>query len=214
MVLLGFACATPPAEPDPLLLEAIDWYTGAAGHVDNDRAHSLLEQAAEDDDPLSIMWMARVHSTGRMGFEQDGSLARTLASSVIDEIERAAEAGVVEAVFLMGTAYDEGLGKTEDPVQATAWHRRAAERDHLLGQHNLGNAYAAGKGVEQDPSAAVEWWTKSALRGDATTQLRLGEAYEEGNGVEKDLNAALGWYRRAAEAGNAQARAALERLPS
>ena len=212
LLLLASACSPAPADPDPTLLEAVDRYTGVAGTVDDARARDLLEQAVEGEGPLALMWLARVHSTGRMGFARDQERARAIAAQVIDEVERAAEAGVLEAVFLMGTAYDEGLGKPVDPVQAAAWHRRAGERGHVLGAHNLGNAYAAGRGVEEDHALAAEWWLRAADRGDAISQLRLGEAYEAGRGVPLDLERAREWYGRAAAAGNAQAREALERL--
>ena len=201
-----------PAEPDPILLEAVDWYTGVAGRVDDTRARQLLERAVEDADPISVMWLARVRSRGRKGFKRDEDEARRLARAVIREVQRAAESGVLEAVFLMGTAYDEGLGKSEDPVRAALWHRRAAEKGHILGAHNLGNAYSEGRGVTQDPSQAVKWWTQAAVEGDAITQLRLGEAFEAGRGVVRDVEAAASWYGRAAAAGNAPAQEALERL--
>ena len=212
LIILAVACFPAPAEPDPSLLEAVDWYTGVAGTVDDVRARELLEKAIDRGGPLARMWLARVHSTGRMGFPRDGERARAIAAEVIAEVERAAEAGVPEAVFLMGTAYDEGLGKPVYPVQAAAWHRRAAERGHVLGAHNLGNQYAAGRGVEEDHALAADWWLRAAERGDAITQLRLGEAYEAGRGVEQDLERAREWYGRAAASGNAQAREALERL--
>lgn len=212
LLLLAAACSPAPADPDPTLVEAIDWYTGVAGAVDDTRARELLEQAVDRGGALSLMWLARVHSTGRMGFPRDQERVRQIAAEVIDEVERAAEAGVPEAVFLMGTAFDEGLGKPVDPVQAAAWHRRAAEQGHVLGAHNLGNQYAAGRGVEEDHALAAEWWLRAAERGDAITQLRLGEAYEAGRGVPLDLERAREWYGRAAEAGHAQAREALGRL--
>lgn len=214
--------ARPPVEPGADLLQAVDWYTGVAGRVDDDRARELLERAAgladasvASDAPanaLAVMWLARVHSRGRMGFARDEEKARRLAGEVIDAVEASALAGVLEAVFLMGTAYDEGLGKPVDPAYAARWHQRAAERGHVLGAHNLGNAYSEGRGVPLDPAQAVAWWTRAADKGDAITQLRLGEASEAGRGTPRDLKAAVDWYRRAAEAGNAQAAEALERL--
>ena len=179
----------------------MDWYTGVAGNVDVVRARELLEEAVARETPLAVMWQARVHSTGRMGYPRDEELAREIAETVIREVQRAAESGIREAIFLMGTAYDEGLGKPLDPKRAAAWHRRAAERGHVLGAHNLGNAYGTGRGVPEDHALAVEWWTRAAEQGDAITQLRLGEAYEAGRGVPADLGRALDWYRRAAAAG-------------
>lgn len=206
------ACVSAPQEPDPVLVEAVDWYTGVAGSVDNDRARELLEEAIAGGGPLATMWLARVHSTGRMGFPHDLERAREIADGVIRDVQRAAESGVLEAVFLMGTAFDEGLGKPVDHERAAQWHRRAAERGHVLGAHNIGNQYSEGRGVAVDPALAVEWWTLAADKGDAITQLRLGESYEAGRGVTRDLDVARDWYGRAAAAGNAEAQEALARL--
>ena len=198
---------------DPRLLEAIDWYTGVAGRVDDARARDLLlEVAADLSDPIARMWIARVHSRGRMGFEVDEAKAREIAGGIIREIRGLAADGDVEAIFLMGTAYDEGLGVHVDAAEAARWYRRAAERDHVLGVHNLGNVYLAGRGLPQSDSEAVTWWLRAARAGDAITQLRLGESFEQGRGVRSDRAQAIAWYRRAAESGNAQAIASLRRL--
>ena len=211
-LLIAATCVSAPQQPDPVLLEAIDWYTGVAGSVDNDRARALLEEAVAGGGSLATMWLARVHSTGRMGFSHDLERAREIADGVIDKVQRAAESGVLEAVFLMGSAFDEGLGKPVDHERAAMWHRRAAERGHVLGAHNIGNQYSEGRGVAVDHALAVEWWTRAAEKGDAITQLRLGEAYEAGRGVTQDLDAAYEWYSRSAAAGNQDAGEALERL--
>jgi len=219
LVVLFAACmsevaSVPPSQPDPLLLEAVEWYLGMGGQVDDDRARALLNQAVEEGDGLSLMWLARVHSTGRMGFERDEERARQIAAGVIEDVARRADEGVLEAVFLMGTAYDEGLGRDVDPAEAGRWYRRAAEQGHVLAQHNLGNLYAAGRGVEQDPREAIVWWERAATAGDAIPALRLGEAYEQGLGTSADLDEARRWYQVAAEKGNAAAQAALDRLNS
>lgn len=201
------------ASADPRLLEAIDWYTGVAGHVDDTRAQELLLEVLEDtDSALARMWLARCYSRGRMGFDRDEDLARSLAAGVIQEIRELAETDEPEAIFLMGTAYDEGLGVEANPATAVEWFTVAAEVGHVLAAHNIGNAYRVGRGVPLDPEAAVFWWTLAADQGDAITQLRLGEASEAGNGVEADLPQAVAWYRQSAERGNADARTALERL--
>ncbi len=113
---------------------------------------------------------------------------------------------------LLLAAVDEGLGVEENPVESAAWHRRAAEMGHLLGQHNLGNQYAAGRGVPQDPAQTVRWWQPAGEAGDAVVQLRLGEAYEAGHGVPPDLETALRWYRDSAARGKEAARQAVARL--
>lgn len=197
---------------DPALTDAIRWYTGEAGVVDDIRARSLLERAAADGDVLSVMWLARVYSTGRMTYPADKTKAIELASTVINEVEILASAGVGEASFLMGTAYAEGLSVEVDPAEAVAWYRQAAALDITLAQHNLGNVYAAGIGVPQSDSEAVRWWRIAAEKGDAIPQFRLAEMYELGKGIEKNLAQALTWYKESARRGNQNAATALERL--
>ncbi len=216
VVVLTLACLMPiaRAQPrvDPRVSEAIGWYTGVAGRVDDPKARALIDAAASDGDVLARMWVARAYSRGRLGYPRDETKARAIAGLLVDGVRRQAGQGSIEAVFLMGTAFDEGLGVSEDPATALAWFQKAAAAGHTLAEHNLGNAYAAGRGVAADAAAAVGWWTKAALKGDAVPQLRLGEAYEQGQGVAVDLAAAKRWYADAAARGNGAAIAALRRL--
>lgn len=205
------ACAS-KAVIAPELEEAIRWYTGEAGTVDDTRARILLERVAADGDVLAIMWLARVYSTGRMTFPQDKTRAAEIASTVITEVEQLAAEGIGEANFLMGTAYAEGLAVPIDPAQAAAWYRKAAVLNVTLAQHNLGNIYASGTGVSQSDTEAVYWWFLAAEKGDAIPQFRLAEMYELGRGVEQDLEQAINWYGESNRRGNRNAAAALERL--
>lgn len=210
-IYLSCACSNHSAT-DPYLLEAIRWYTGEAGFVNDKKAKKMLERAAKDGDALSIMWLARVHSTGRMSYQTDKAKAIMLANSVIDKIERLARDGNPEANFLIGTAYAEGLGKLPDAPEALRWYKRAASMDVTLAQHNIGNVYASGNGVAQSDEQAARWWLLAAKKGDAIPQLRLGEIFEQGRGVKQDLITAMHWYRESASRGNTKAAAALRRL--
>ncbi|MFN3163920.1 MAG: tetratricopeptide repeat protein [Pseudohongiellaceae bacterium] len=200
------------AQLDPHLEQAIDLYLGTSGTVNDPLAREHLEQAQLNGDALSVMWLARVYSTGRMTYPADKSRAREIANSIITAVEARAESGEAEAEFLMGTAFAEGLGKPVDPEQAVAWYRRAAGQGHILAQHNLGNVSFSGNGVPQSDERAVYWWTLAAEQGDAIPQFRLGQMYEQGRGVEQDLEQAIAWYQDSARRGNSNARAALARL--
>jgi TPR repeat protein len=207
----AIGCSNRPAT-DPALTESIGFYTGVSGVVDKDSAHALLLTAAEDNDPLSVMWIARVHSTGRMGFPNNYEYAQSVANDVIGQVEFLAGMGDAEAEFLMGTAFAEGLGKPIDPVEAIVWYRRAAAQHNVLALHNLGNVHRDGTGVEQNDSLAIYWWLQAATIGDAIPALRLGEFYEGGRGTEADMVKAREWYETSANKGNLEAQAALERL--
>ncbi len=212
LCLAGQSMAAAVDPIDPLLGEAIRWYTGEAGHVDDPRARQLLERAAEDSDAISIMWLARVYSTGRMTYPADKTQAIRLATGVLPEIEALAQAGSAEAAFLLATAWAEGLGTREDPVMALRWYRQAATQGHVLARHNIGNLYSSGTGVEQSDADAVYWWRLAAEAGDALPMYRLGTMYELGRGVAADVSQALIWYQAAAERGVPAATEALARL--
>ena len=209
---LLMSCAVPPTASDVLLAESIRWYTGENGQVDHVLARDLLEQSVTEGDSLSVMWLARVYISGRMTFPQDQDRAQKLADSVADEIEALAHEGNAEAMFLLGTAYAEGLGRTRDEFAGARWYRAAAEKGHTLAQPNLGNVYFEGIGVQQSDQLAVLWWTLVAKCGDAMPQVRLAEMYEQGRGVSKDISTALCWYRKAAQRNDKNAAAALRRL--
>ena len=191
---------------------SINYYTGEAGVVDDSIAREHLEFAISERDTLALMWLARVYSTGRMSFPKDSKRASSIARLVIDDVATRAETGEPEALFLMGTAYDESLGVTQDYDEAMRWYRRAADSGHILASHNIGNMYRDGRGVGQDPRRAAAWWLRAARAGDVIPALRLGEAYEAGRGVPQSHSIARYWYQRAAAAGNVTATTALERI--
>jgi TPR repeat protein len=212
LVLTAAVAAGAQPAVDLRLVEAIGWYTGTRGVVDEAKARTLIETSAFEGNVLARMWLARLYSRGRAGYPRDAARAQAIAETLVDAVRRQALAGTTEAVFLMGTACDEGLGVAEDPAAAFEWFTKAATAGHTLAEHNLGNAYAAGRGVVADPAQAAAWWLKAAIKGDAIPQLRLGEAYEAGHGVAKSLDEARRWYGESALRGNAAAAAAVKRL--
>lgn len=205
------ACSGAKYSSEPLY-DSIKWYTGEMGKVDDKRARQLLESALETGDPLAVMWQARVYSTGRMTFAADKAKAISIAESVIADIESMANEGNTEAMFLMGTAFAEGLAKPVDPEAAVVWYRKAAQNGNTLAIHNMGNVYASGTGVPQSDVQAVKWWREAAEKGDAIPQLRLATMYEQGVGIEQDIDQAVKWYSQSASRGNQAATAALSRL--
>ncbi|MDH3601438.1 MAG: hypothetical protein OEU26_17640 [Candidatus Tectomicrobia bacterium] len=188
-----------------LLRQAIGFYTGASGRIDMSRAKALLMQAAELEDALAIMWLARCYHRGCAGFRKDLQHSRQLAAQVVQEVERLAYIGDAQALFLFGAAYHAGLAVKPDPQQALSWYRKAAEQGHLIAQRTLGVMYVKGRGVARDEAEAANWFRKSAEQGDATAQYNLGAMYVSGSGVPRSDAEAIQWFRQAAERGDAAA---------
>lgn len=205
----------PAGAPDVRLLEAIDWHTGVAGHIDDDRARTLMEEVAErTGSPLAKAWMARCRRVGCLGFHGRASSAGTASRGIMDEIRQLAVAGEAEAAFLLGTSYAEGWGGPTDAAESVRWYRSAAEAGQVSAARALGTAYASGRGVAPSDSAAFAWWLKAANAGDAVAQLRVADSYQSGRGTPRDPDQARAWYAKASEREAPGARAALRKLRS
>jgi len=195
-----------------VLQQAIGFYIGTAGHVDEKKARMLFLEASEKDDPLARMWVARLYHKGRCGFPGDEARAKEMAERVIKQVKSLTNEGNTEAMFLLASAYDEGLAIAEDHVQAVYWYRKAAEKGDASAMNSLGWMYEQGKGVAKDEAQAVYWFRKVAEKGEATAMTNLGWMYEQGKGVAKDAKQAVYWYRKAAEKGYSPAAKRLKGL--
>lgn len=111
-----------------------------------------------------------------------------------DETRTAAEGGSADAQMTLGEMYADGIGVTQDAVEAVKWYRVAAERGYPESQYRLGGMYYRGEGVLQDQVEAAEWYLKAAKQGHVDAVSRIGEMNEDGIGVPQDLVEAYAWY--------------------
>ena len=96
--------------------------------------------------------------------------------------------------YLLAREYENGIRGAENPKQAAALYRQAAEQGYAPAQYSLGRLYAAGSGVGQDYAEAARWFQKAAAQNYALAQNRLGVMHEKGQGVPKDQLEAYKWY--------------------
>ena len=54
-------------------------------------------------------------------------------------------------------------GVAEDPAQAVAWYRKAAEKGDVMAQTSLAKMYDEGKGVAKDFVQAHKWYTLASV---------------------------------------------------
>ncbi len=112
---------------------------GAPGLAeDRERARDSFARAAAQGNPIGAYYMSTLT-------KDPAEAARWL--------EKAADAGVAQAMFLLGNAYRAGSGVPQDPAKALAWYQRAAERDHAAALQTLAMAYLRGElGLTPDES--------------------------------------------------------------
>ncbi len=126
------------------------------------------------------------------------AVAQTTAS--VADLQKAAEAGDVQAQFKLGATYangDEGL--PQDYVAAARWYQQAAAAGFAPAQLNLGNLYMAGRGVVRDVNVALSWWRKAAEQGNGAAQGNLGQTFLAGRLVPPDHAEAFRWLTHAVD---------------
>ncbi len=117
--------------------------------------------------------------------------------------DRAAQAGVVPAIFRLGTFYEKGLSVKKDVDIARRYYLQAAERGNAKAMHNLAVLDADGGGKGANYKSAAQWFRKAADRGVADSQFNLGILYARGIGVEQNLAESFKWFSLAAAQGDA-----------
>lgn len=127
-------------------------------------------------------------------------LLPALASeSQINDLQKLAIQGNIEAQLILGTKYHYGEGVLRDETRAFKWYLKAANQGDSRAQSNLGVMYSTGEGVGQDDGKAVEWYFKAAKQGNVNAQFNLGTMYDTGRGIHKSYTEAAKWFLKAAK---------------
>ncbi|MDZ7707031.1 MAG: hypothetical protein U5J97_03880 [Trueperaceae bacterium] len=105
-----------------------------------------------------------------------------------------AEAGDVDAMFMLGWMAEYGQGRPWSNREAAGWYGQAAQRGHAPSQLRLADLYARGLGVAFDPDVAARWYLAAAEGGLPRAQREAALAMaRDGRHAE-----AAAWLDRAA----------------
>jgi len=111
-------------------------------------------------------------------------------------LKKAAEAGKVEALYLLGSIDDEGSCGIAQAESAAENYRRAAEKGHAGARYRLGELYRLGRGVEPDASEAFKLLNLAAGQGESLAYCSLARLYAKGSGVAASRQKAQRWLRK------------------
>lgn len=104
-------------------------------------------------------------------------LAAGETTTVKDDLEVLADAGNIEAQFLLSrvlvTLRPRGDG------EAVLWLKQAANGGHAEAQYALAEAYRRGEGTLEDEAEAVTWYRAAARQGHAGARQQLDALYRE-----------------------------------
>ena len=150
-----------------------------------------LKKAADKDNVNALCLLAMLSESGYFPLSQEALISLWL---------KAAEGGVVDAIFRMGRIYEEGKLVEINLDEAEKWYRKADDLGHPEAMYRL-KLMRQTHFPDDNFEEAVKWMKAAAERKHPEAQFFLAEMYRNGIGGEQDPALALCWYEKAAQQG-------------
>jgi TPR repeat protein len=165
-------------------------------------ANEVPGQQSGEAAEKSLFWLTKAAEGG--GAEYQSNLGALLfygdfgrrapdPAQAIPWLEKAAAKGDSVAEFLLGQAFNEGLGVSEGSAEAAGWFQKAAEHGHEGAKLALAGLLATGRGLPQDDRRAFEIYLGLAQKGSASAALAVAPFYMDGRGVKQDRVEGYAW---------------------
>jgi hypothetical protein len=176
-------------------LVAEELRNGGMWPKDPAQARSLMQKAAEQDQPLAVGVLADMWITGEGGAKDWAQGRRWYI--------KAAEFGDARSKENAARMLFRGEGGPADPVKGEALLRDAAGNDKdAQAQYQLGVRLYEGAGLKKNLPEAARWLEPAAASGHADAQGLLGFMTVHQAGVPADVPRALSLMRSGAKAGS------------
>jgi len=165
---------------------------------DTAKAAEYYEMAAQQGYGPAALQLAMMYSTG-------SGVPQSKETSMIWMIQ-AADAGILEAQFIVGNAYDKGL----DGVEKN-WKKAVAYFSKACSQDNPEACYQAGAIIAENASndKALPLIERAAQLGHLISQVELATYYQEPRPGVQDLAKSKFWFQKAADRGVSEAAKAI-----
>jgi TPR repeat protein len=159
----------------------------------NDDAIKSLRENVKKGDHQAELDLAMFLADGPPRF-RDPTTATAL-------LERAAQAGLVDAQVRLGVMYLEPPSGNPRPDSALPWLQKAAEHQRWDAATYLATLYMSGQGVPADLPKGMALLNAAAEHDDAQADLLLGVFYLYGRNVPANPATGVAWLRKAADRG-------------
>jgi len=119
-------------------------------------------------------------------------------------LQKAAQAGYVDAQVILATSYETGEGVQKNAAEAAKWYLKAAEQGDPDAQFGIGRMLLIGEGVEENEEEGLKWLSAASDQGqadakkcldainNAKTKRNVGIVGSIAKGVIKGLSNAVG----------------------
>lgn len=140
-------------------------------------------------------------------FAMGGIALAQVAQDERAKTQAEAEAGDVEAAFMLGRMYRDGVGGAQDEAEARVWLKQAADAGHVRASVLLGLMLMAGQGGDADFPAARPYLLYAAAAGDEDGLYAMGLQFMEAppKVSAPEPATAIFWFRQAAAKGSIDA---------
>ncbi|EMD1718778.1 tetratricopeptide repeat protein [Providencia stuartii] len=141
-------------------------------------------------------------------FNYDGTYGSGLVAFTVVSLQTAIE-GTPESYYLLGGAYEFGIGTDVNMTAAIKAFEKAADLGSLKALEKLGYIYHYSKNYPHDYQKAFNYYELAIKRNSAEAYYGLGTLFLHGKGVDQDAIIAERYIRKSAEAGFPEAQLAL-----
>lgn len=187
-LLLFFAFTSVGYADNSLLLQkAIDQYY--ANEID--AAHDTFIDLARQNNAEAYYYLGLIYNDKRFKyFAPKSALAYLMA---------AADLGNAEAMYKIGSMYDNGVGIERNSLTALDWYRKAKQAEKPAVQDAVFLDDTATRMKEVPYPQIFSKLLKQAESGDVASQYQVATNFDSGALIPRDFDQALKWYRRAAK---------------
>ena len=164
---------------------------------------NLIAQHGRESGKVKRIMLALLIGIGVFGTVYP-AIAEEISSDdekAIAELVAAADAGNVEAQYVLGNALINLTGNVAMVARGVTYLEQAVKQGHVFATHNLANLIRHGGVPGKTATDAFNLFLISAEAGFAGSQNNLGDMYETGDGVPRSYGDAIHWYTRSAMQG-------------
>ena len=111
----------------------------------------------------------------------------------IEELQRLAEQGDVEAQYYLVIMYSDGDGIQRDYKKGFFWCEKAALQGYPEAQFVVADMYECGDGVERNIEKAIEWYKKAAENDNDDAKSELIRLYGRGKLNNYNIDKYVAW---------------------
>lgn len=172
---------------------------GKTTKVDPQDALAMLRKSAQLGYAPAEYLLASLHMAGTLGVPNDYAHGLPL-------LQAAADAGHVDALFMLGSIYHDGLGVKKDPKKALDLLGKAAERGHVYAAYLAAYMVNDGEGVKVDHDLAYRLARNLADRGEVAGAVIAASALLQMKDAKDHQDEVLYWMDVAIRDGDPKVR--------